>query len=250
MAAADDTERWLPIPGYEGLYDVSDKGRVRSVGRTSINSSGQVRHLKPRLRKPSNNGHGYLAISLHSSPGNENRRYVHDLVLTAFVGERPDGMQARHIDGSRDCNFLSNLEWGTPSANAFDKQRHGTDHYASRTTCSRGHELTPDNIRIRWRSETKDGTRRVRERVCLICERQQGERRTLRRKEASQPKAPRTECRKGHDITGENGKPRTKKFRRKDGSIGESETIVCVECEREHSRQVEKRRKAARRARR
>lgn len=246
MADANHTERWLPVVGWEGLYEISDRGRVRSVARTATNKAGQVRHLKSRIRKTSDNGHGYESVSLYGLDEKGSRRYIHDLVLSAFVGPRPDGYQARHLDGDSKRNVIENLAWGTVSENSRDKQRHGTDHYASRDACIHGHEYTPENTRIRWRAEAKDGGNRVRERVCLTCERLHSERRAKSRRENRPPKEPRTECRKGHDIIGDNGRRKVHRFKRKDGSVGETETIECRTCNREHQRRAEAKRKAAR----
>jgi hypothetical protein len=113
------TERWLPIARVEGRYEVSDHGRIRCVRPAKQGrSSGAVRKPVPCTR-------GYLRVQVH-----HNARVV-DLgiapeVLAAFVGPRPPGQEARHLDGNKTDNRLSNLAWGTPLENAADKQRHGT----------------------------------------------------------------------------------------------------------------------------
>ncbi|MDP7729539.1 HNH endonuclease [Mycobacterium sp. TY813] len=71
---------------------------------------------------------------------------MHHLVLEAFVGPRPPGLEGCHGNGDPADNSVANLRWDTRSANVFDSVRHGTHNHASRTHCSKGHELTPDNV--------------------------------------------------------------------------------------------------------
>lgn len=109
-------ERWLPIPGFEGLYEVSDEGRVRCLPRHRVRGG---------VMRPSLAGKGYRKVQLVHKKRHEHR-YVHDLVLTAFVGPRPSGMEAAHGNGKRDDNRLVNLRWDTRSGNFADKAKHGT----------------------------------------------------------------------------------------------------------------------------
>lgn len=122
-------EKWLPVVGYEGFYEVSDHGRVRSVDRviTRISRGKAVdvhynsRELSPGSIPP----YGYLFIVL--SRGNRpSNALVHALVLEAFVGPCPAGMEARHLDGKPANNQLSNLLWDTHRANCDDRAIHGT----------------------------------------------------------------------------------------------------------------------------
>jgi len=123
-ARAANGERWLPVPGYEGRYEVSDLGRVR----------GQRGHRKPWIA-----GKGYLYLSLHRGRGTRKNFTIHQLVLLAFVGPRRLDQECRHLDGNKLNNRLANLAWGTASENELDKVRHGTHRYASRTHCLHGH---------------------------------------------------------------------------------------------------------------
>jgi hypothetical protein len=76
---------------------------------------------------------------------------VHALVAAAFLGPRPEGMQVRHGDGSKDNNHLSNLCYGTASDNVRDSIAHGTQAMVRKTHCPQGHEYTPENIYVRSR---------------------------------------------------------------------------------------------------
>lgn len=96
-------ETWKDIPGYEGYYQVSDLGNVRSVDRT-IN--------KPLKKMPK--AKGYLCVNLYKNT-QMNQYLVHRLVLLAFVGSSP--LICNHIDGDKTNNHLSNLEYVTYQEN-------------------------------------------------------------------------------------------------------------------------------------
>jgi hypothetical protein len=129
--ADEIVERWLPIPGYEGLYSVSDLGRVRSEPRYVRHYSGGPKWHPGRILKPVKNvgGYGYVALNIN---GVKDRRSVQDLVLTAFVGPRPEAHDACHNDGRRTNNALTNLRWDTRSGNMADRDSHGTRPYGRR----------------------------------------------------------------------------------------------------------------------
>ncbi|WP_194385339.1 NUMOD4 motif-containing HNH endonuclease [Microbacterium luteum] len=121
-------EEWRPVIGWEGIYEVSDHGRVRSVERTIPHGSGfpmvRVSHvLRPgSLRKA---GHQLVCL-MDGVGGRKQSRYVHQLVLEAFVGPMPEGMEGCHYDGDPRNNRLENLRWDTHAGNMQDAVRHGT----------------------------------------------------------------------------------------------------------------------------
>lgn len=124
---ASEPESWRPVVGYEGLYEVSDLGRVWSLGRTD--STGKTR--RPRMLRGSTDNAGYqvfglTALSLPGQPGKQRFLRVHTLVLTAFVGPCPPGLECCHDNGDPGDNRLANLRWDTSLANAADIKRHGT----------------------------------------------------------------------------------------------------------------------------
>jgi len=102
------TEQWRPVVGFEG-YDVSNIGRVRSwrPGRRTVGWLPFPRLLHPRAKN------GYPAVTLGRGKLPEITKYVHTLVLEAFVGPRPKGMETRHGPGGRWDSSLSNISWGT-----------------------------------------------------------------------------------------------------------------------------------------
>ena len=156
-------EQWKPVYGYEGIYEVSSHGRVRSLDRTVTRSDGQVRHLEGKvLRTPPMQPSGYPFVNLRAQ-GKHRIRYVHSLVAEAFIGTRPEGMEVCHYDGNKTNNHVDNLRYGTSRDNELDKLRHGTNYNAAKTHCPRGHELFAENIPPRI---AKLGRRQ-----CLACDR-------------------------------------------------------------------------------
>lgn len=163
---ASRAERWQFIPGYEGRYEVSDHGRVRSWARYG---SLPTPHLRVQTTTPS--GHKALTFVKH---GRQRTESIHRLVLLAFVGECPVGLEVRHLDGDPANNHLSNLRYGTPSENVLDRVRHGTHHHTAKTHCRHGHPYDAVNTYI-----TPKGKR-----DCRICKRAAARRRDAKRRAA------------------------------------------------------------------
>lgn len=139
------TETWGPVVGWEGIYEVSDEGRVRSVDRAVKQSNGVTRKFAGKILRQTKMG-DYLTVGLHHA-GREERRTVHRMVLETFVGPRPDGKEACHGDSNGRNNYLSNLRWGTRKENAEDRVKagHAVGWQAAKTHCKHGHEFTPEN---------------------------------------------------------------------------------------------------------
>lgn len=111
------------VPGFPG-YRVGDDGSVwsrRRGNRWGVHYRGPWKRLKPKR----GDRYGHLAVELRSDDG-PHSRYVHRLVLGAFVGPCPPGMECCHGNGNPRDNRLTNLRWDTPSANSADKKAHGT----------------------------------------------------------------------------------------------------------------------------
>jgi hypothetical protein len=106
-------EKWKHIRGYETRYAISSFGRVFGYKYNKF--------LKPK-RNPKRGGHQHVSlfngVSYHD-------RFIHHLVLEAFVGERPSGTEACHNDGNSANNRLDNLRWDTHKNNMKDADRHG-----------------------------------------------------------------------------------------------------------------------------
>jgi HNH endonuclease/NUMOD4 motif len=113
-----EIESWLPVPGYEELYEISLIGRLRRKSASRMAPAGYV--MKCRI-----NIHGYPIYRL-----SKNRIYwsitAHRLVAIAFLGPPPfPGAQVAHFDGNKKNNSVSNLRWATQSENAADNKRLG-----------------------------------------------------------------------------------------------------------------------------
>ncbi len=141
-------EGFRQIPGFP-RYCISEYGIVLSAQRKRPWS--KAKQLSPVTVKD-----GYLAFNL-SHNGVVKQLTIHRLVLTTFVGERPDGHQCRHLDGNQHNNHISNLAWGTSLENIHDKKLHGTD---STGECNPSAKLNEsDVLEIRRRRESGEPLR-------------------------------------------------------------------------------------------
>lgn len=113
----NENEIWKDIDGFEGLYQASSEGRIRSLDREVAGKAGSVRILKGKLLKPGMDKDGYLQAKL-SKEGKIRTFKVHRLVYAAFNGEIPNELQINHIDEDKTNNRLENLNLMTPKQNA------------------------------------------------------------------------------------------------------------------------------------
>ena len=131
---------WKAVLGFEAMYEVSTRGEVRSLPRLdSRGSQWRGKLIKSHPQKP----YGYHSITL-SRAGKGYKRWVHRLVLEAFKGVAPAGLQSCHRDGDSANNYVRNLYWGTGVQNAADKRRHGTHLQGSQVI---GSKFTEADIR-------------------------------------------------------------------------------------------------------
>jgi hypothetical protein len=138
-------EIWLPIKGYEGSYEVSNLGRVRSLDGMVTAGHGSCRLRKGRILKPRNVGNKetqYFAIQF---PGVGNKR-IHRLVASAFIPNPDAKEQVNHKDGNKKNNCVENLEWVTAAENqahafatGLKVMPKGVEHYCAK--------LTPELVR-------------------------------------------------------------------------------------------------------
>lgn len=109
-------ENWRDIPGYEGRYQVSDLGNVRSVDRyvRLVAHGVETKRLaRGKILRPGRTTSGHLTVAL----GRGNSQGVHALVVRAFVGPRPDGHEVLHLDHNPENNTLENLRYGNRGEN-------------------------------------------------------------------------------------------------------------------------------------
>lgn len=138
----NNMEIWKPIKGYEGVYEVSSFGNVRSLGMNVISNNSRTGYQfkKGKLLKQFYNRR-YKTVTLCWI--GRKTITVHTLVLESFVSDRPDNMEACHNDGNPENNNLSNLRWGTHKENSSDKIVHGTFQRGSKTSNAK---LTESNV--------------------------------------------------------------------------------------------------------
>lgn len=114
-------ELWRPVLGWEGFYEVSNQGRVKSLSRIA---EGNV-PIHGRLRQPAMQGRGNPYWQIHLMRGGHGAPFyrvaVHRLVLESFVGPCPDGMEACHNNGNGFDNRIENLRWDTHESNMRDQ---------------------------------------------------------------------------------------------------------------------------------
>lgn len=134
-------EIWKPVVGFEGYYEVSNLGRVR----TDPGAKGISWHYHAGKILRQHDSDRYFRVALCGP--RKIFRTVHTLVLYAFIGPRPRGKVCRHIDGNAYNNVASNLKWGTQQQNIDDKQKHGTQTRGSKHGTSKITEA--DVIEIR-----------------------------------------------------------------------------------------------------
>lgn len=139
-------EVWLPVVGYEGLYEVSSHGRIKSLARVSVAPAGvrsgyeravpeRILQVSPRSRYPS--------ATLYRD-GVKTRVNGHRVVADAFLGPCPSGQIVCHRDGNRQNNRVGNLRHDTPAANSADMAEHGTLLLGTKNHLAK---LTDDDVR-------------------------------------------------------------------------------------------------------
>lgn len=110
-------EHFVDIEDFEGLYQTSDEGRVKSLARDIVYKDGRIRHQEEKLLKPITDSGGYLYVQLYKDGKRENKK-IHQLVAIAFI-PNPDGLpQVNHKDEDKANNRVDNLEWCTHEYNS------------------------------------------------------------------------------------------------------------------------------------
>lgn len=129
-------EEWKDISGYEGIYQVSNYGRVRTFRRKS-GFVGFELSDEPRPMSLISHGNGYLYVSLRKGDKRKNY-YVHRLVAQAFIGEIPNGYVINHLDYNRSNNSVDNLEIVTQQENSKCKMHKPRKREGDYYICDRG----------------------------------------------------------------------------------------------------------------
>jgi len=161
-------QKWKSINGYEGLYEVSNFGEIRSLDRQVMHKHTGCRKIKGRIKKLMIDRDGYPVVKL-SKNGKKCHFGVHRLVATAFIENPLELPQVNHKDGIKTNNHSSNLEWVTCSENAIHafglglrksswigkgsmKGRFGADHNQAKAVIQK----TMDGVFVRRYAFIKD----------------------------------------------------------------------------------------------
>lgn len=157
-------EIWKDVVGYEGLYQVSNLGRVKSLERVAYINRGrggkgprQTRPIKEKILFVRYGTNGRLGVQL--SKNNETKLfYIHRLALSTFAGVQEGRPFCCHIDGDKNNNKIINLKWGTRLENEKDKIKHGTLSRGER--CGTHKLMNEDVYRILYLYETEGYSQR------------------------------------------------------------------------------------------
>ena len=135
-------EIWKPIPTYEGLYEVSNLGRVRTVPRTFISKQNRIITIERKIMKPYVNEHGYVVVGLTRN-GKRKIKRVHVLMMLAFTKWDLERGYVNHKDGNKQNNVLDNLEWCTKAENNRHAAENGLRDYDK---IRKGYHITIDDL--------------------------------------------------------------------------------------------------------
>ena len=148
-------ENWRPVVGWEGFYEVSDHGRVRSIPRVVPRAGTRIvslaadpqpvtldRLMTGRLLRQHPKRHGFMSVNF-CRDGKQRTMGVHRLVLEAFVGPCPPGHMATHHNGDKTDNRLSNLRWAPHSCNR------GSRHGRSKLSEGQARQIKADTRTLR-----------------------------------------------------------------------------------------------------
>lgn len=146
-------ERWKDIKNYEGYYQVSNFGTVKSLDRKEIISSGVLRTYKSKTLIAQEDGRGYLMVRLYKN-GKGTTKRIHRLVAETFI-ENINGLEEiNHIDGNKENNSTDNLEWSTRKENI--NHAIGIGLFKNNGAHNTNSKLTfeeADEIRVRYLTE-------------------------------------------------------------------------------------------------
>lgn len=162
MTINTNAERWAPIRTWEGLYEVSDHGRVKALARTARNRYGEYQRRERVLSPVTIKGGYQVASFFYKGAERRESRLVHHLVLEAFVGPAPGPIgtgrhdwQGNHINGDTGDNHVGNLEWLTGLQNARHAARTGLRPRGVRVNTAK---LNPEKVRAIRRAAARPGS--------------------------------------------------------------------------------------------
>lgn len=143
-------EEWKDINGYEGYYQVSNQGRVRSLDR--VDSLGRLHASAVKSLRRHTSGYWVTdlfkgeGVRKNGGGGRGKTHLVHRLVAIHFIGDPEPGQEVCHLNGDPSDSRVENLVWGTRAENHYDSVAHGTHFSSKKTACTWGHELKGRNL--------------------------------------------------------------------------------------------------------
>lgn len=132
-------EVWKPIKEFEGKYEVSNFGKVRSIDRLVKGTNGKVQRRKGMTKTQKHDKDGYLVVNLYTPKGNRPKK-VHRLVANAFIDNPNNKPEINHIDGNKENNHANNLEWTTRAENMKHFSISGLSRSGEKTCIFKTHE--------------------------------------------------------------------------------------------------------------
>jgi hypothetical protein len=118
-------ETWKDIVGYEGAYQISNLGRIKTLPRILIRRNGSPQTIKPKIRKNTLGNNGYYTLTLQVDGKKIRTEYIHQLLAKTFIPNPENHPNVCHKNDIKTDNRLENLYWGTRKDNAEDSVRNG-----------------------------------------------------------------------------------------------------------------------------
>lgn len=148
-------EKWKSVAGYEGIYEVSDIGRLKSLSRKIKCRNGMITTVNEKIMKQRVDHEGYFTICLYKNKKGFHTK-VSRIVAIAFIDNPESKPQVNHIDGNKSNNVADNLEWTTASENMKHAYRTGLkDTHGERHPSNKLTEI--DVVKIKRLSSTTTG---------------------------------------------------------------------------------------------
>ena len=166
-------EEWKDIPNFEGLYQVSNLGRVKSLERFRKGANGSLVLVKEKILKPVISHNGYYIVCLHKQ-SIQKSYYIHRLVFEAFNGQIPEGYEINHLDERPVNNALSNLSLVTHRENLnYGTRNERAGKVLKNGKCSKSVlQFTLDNILVKEYPSIKQVERETgfaNQSICACC---------------------------------------------------------------------------------
>ena len=138
-------EIWKPVDGFEGYYEISNLGNLRSVDKyiRVCRGKGHIKHLPSKILSPSINNSGYKIYALYKPGSKLVCKTIHRMVATAFIPNPRNLSDVNHIDENKNNNSVDNLEWVSHKENVIHSK-------SRRSSILKGRRLTYDQMCIRY----------------------------------------------------------------------------------------------------